>query len=230
MEVAAVALIGATLAPAHAATESKRTAAKPRKVTSEVTTAPSLRPGALGSFTPAITDKARGGTPGRVQTVERSIRFTPSGKPADRKTLALGVTTRTMTPVDNGRGIGAVAVPSGYNLGLSVGYLGFSLSGGYSKVDSGLGGHREGVDLGLTYRGKRWKTSLQASADTPSGLDPLMLDKRYSVELGGAYAITPRLSLQGGMRYQLSDPIRDSLHLGDRHDDGTIYLGTALSF
>ena len=90
---------------------------------------------------------------------------------------------------------------------------------------------REGVDLGLTYRGKRWKTSLQASANVPSSLelDPFTLDKRYAVEVGGAYALTPRLSLQGGMRYQLSSPSQDRLQLDER-GDGTIYLGTAFSF
>lgn len=234
-------------APAQAASTTKRAvpAKKPKqKVASETdAVADKLRPGTLGSFTPSIVDPsralvapARGAATARAQTLERSFRFTPSGKINDRKALSVGVTSRVVTAsaADGTRATSAADpfAPSGYNVGLSVGYYGFSLSGGYSRFNSGLEPLREGVDLGLSYRGKGWKTSLQVAGEEASGLalDPLGLDKRYSIELGGAYALTPRLSLSGGVRYRLTDPTDPAGRLDSQHHDSSIYLGTAFSF
>lgn len=240
---AGVALIAAPLAPAHATPTPTLTAKtapakvrKPKvKVVAEATTIEKLRLGGLGSFTPSIVDPTRSAAI-RTQSTERSFRFTPSGKTADRKALTLGLTSRVVTPTPAARTTVASAAldgvtPSGYNLGISVGYQGFSLSGGYSRFDGGLiGPSREGVDLGLSYRGNRWKATLQASGESPSheASDALMLDKRYAVELGGAYALTPRLSVSGGMRYQLITPLDPRL-ASDR-EDPSIYLGTSFRF
>lgn len=239
----AIWLVGAALltAPmtAHANPTPAKTAVAPKtktakvKVVAETQPMEKLRPGSLGSFTPSLVDPARSAAI-RTQSVERSFRFTPSGKTADRKALTLGLTSRVVTPAVRTTVAAAPLdgmTPSGYNLGVSVGYQGFSLSGGYSRLDNGLiGPAREGVDLGLSYRGNRWKASLQASGELPAHLsgDALLLDKRYAVELGGAYALSPRLSLQGGMRYQLITPLDPRL-AGER-EDPSVYLGTSFRF
>ncbi len=194
-----------------------------------------LRAGTLGSFTPSIVDPSRSPVLTRAQTSERSFRFTPSGKTGDRKALTLGVTSRVVAQADAARGstlTALAATPTGYNVGLSVGYLGFSLTGGYSRLETGFGPSREGVDLGLSYRGNRWKASLQASGEVPTRLtlDPIASDKRYGLELGGAYALTSRLSLNGGMRYQLVTPLDPSLRTADERGDPAVFLGTAFSF
>jgi hypothetical protein len=241
--MAGVALIIAPLSSAHAnptaaAKSVPVKAKKPKaKVVADAGVTEKLRPGSLGSFTPSLVDPARSAAI-RVQSTERSFRFTPSGKTADRKALTLGLTSRVMTPAPAARtSIAAAApaldslTPTGYNLGLSVGYQGFSLSGGYSRLDAGYGPQREGVDLGLSYRGNRWKASLQASGELPTSErleNPLSLDKRYAVEVGGAYALTPRLSLQGGMRYQLITPLDP--RLADEREDPSVYLGTSFRF
>lgn len=237
-----IALVTAPLTAVHAnPTTTVKTvpgkAAKPKaKIIAEAGVAEKLRPGSLGSFTPSLVDPTRSAAV-RVQAAERSFRFTPSGKAGDRKALTLGLTSRVVAPVTTARTAVAAATPAldgltptGYNLGVAVGYQGFSLSGGYSRLESALGPHREGVDLGLSYRGARWKASLQASGELPShaAVDPLALDKRYAVELGGAYALTPRLSLQGGMRYQLITPLDPRLS-GER-EDPSVYLGTSFRF
>lgn len=240
--LAGVALIAAPMSahanptPVKSATSLAPKAKKPKvKVVAEAQTTEKLRPGSLGSFTPSLVDPARSAAI-RGQAVERSFRFTPSGKTADRKALTLGLTSRVVAPATRPT-VATAAIdglaPSGYNLGVSVGYQGFSLSGGYSRLDSGLiGPSREGVDLGLSYRGNGWKASLQASGELPShnlvGSDALLLDKRYAVELGGAYALTPRLSLQGGMRYQLITPLDP--RLTDEREDPSVYLGTSFRF
>lgn len=243
--LAGAALITAPMA-AHANPTPAKTAAaaavtpkakKPKvKVVAEAQPTEKLRPSSLGSFTPSLVDPARSAAI-RSQSVERSFRFTPSGKAGDRKALTLGLTSRVVAPATRNTTVAAAAAPidgltpSGYNLGVSVGYQGFSLSGGYSRLDTGLlGPTREGVDLGLSYRGNRWKASLQASGEQPSHLpgDTLSFDKRYAVELGGAYALTPRLSLQGGMRYQLITPLDP--RLADDREDPSVYLGTSFRF
>ena len=238
MWLAGAALIAAPLI-AHANPTPARTAvlkAKKAKVSvvAETQLTDKLRPGSLGSFTPSLVDPARSAAI-RSQSTERSFRFTPSGKTSDRKALTLGLTSRVVAPVARTATASAAIdglTASGYNLGVSVGYQGFSLSGGYSRLDSGLiGPGREGIDLGLSYRGARWKASLQASGELPAQHltgDALLLDKRYAVELGGAYALTPRLSLQGGMRYQLITPL-DS-RLADERQDPSVYLGTSFRF
>lgn len=237
--LAGVALLAASVT-AHANPTPPKSAAAlkakkvPAKLVAEAQPTEKLRPGSLGSFTPSLVDPARSAAI-RTQSVERSFRFTPSGKPADRKALTLGLTSRVVAPTSRTT-VAAAAIdgltPSGYNLGVSVGYQGFSLSGGYSRLDAGLiGPTREGVDLGLSYRGNRWKASLQASGELPSHQltgEALLLDKRYAVEVGGAYALTPRLSLQGGMRYQLITPLDP--RLTDEREDPSVYLGTSFRF
>jgi hypothetical protein len=235
--LAAVALVAtpAAVAAAPAKPNAKSVAArqpsaKPKKikVTVDSGSAAKLRTGSLDSFTPSIVDPAR--APGvRAQTAERSFRFTPSGKAGDRKALTLGLTSRVVTAADPVRTADASKpAVAGYNVGVAVGWKGFSLSGGYSRLDDLFGpSAREGVDLGVSYRGKNWKTTLQAAAEMPTSFaaDPLGFDRRYSVELGGAYSLSPRLSLQGGMRYRAVDP-----KLGQERDDPSIYVGTAFSF
>ncbi len=193
-----------------------------------------FKPGALGSFTPAVIDPARSPARMGAQVQERSFQFTPSGKVGDRKALAVGVTTRVVRPATEvaQRGTDAL-LPTGYNFDLAVGYKGFSVSGGYSRLENGFLPGREGIDLGLSYHGNRWQTTLQLGAthDADGRRDALGLGKHYSVELGGAYALTPRLSLSGGVRYQLMrDDMMPRGQGGRQGEDGAVFVGTAFSF
>ena len=201
-----------------------------------------LRAVGLTPFAPPLIDSARFSftAPGRTSTTrfdstERSFRFTPSGQTA-RKAVTLGVTSRVVTAsADASRNVApesfAVA-PAAYNVGLSVGWRGFAVTGGYSRLDAGVTAlgpnHREAVDVGLSYRAKNWKTALQLAAESGSPLMLTPLERRYSVDLGGAYAVGPRLSLNGGVRYKLA-PIAPGLLDTDRADQ-SVYLGTAFSF
>ena len=92
---------------------------------------------------------------------------------------------------------------------------------------------RESVDAGLSYRGTSWKTSVAVAAEEGPALllnplaapSPSTIDRRYSLEVGGAYSLTPQLSVTGGLRYKevISpvDPLRR---------DQAVYLGTAFTF
>ena len=241
-----VALLAAAL-PCAAATSAATNGASPRHAAKSRVTIESsdrLRGNGVTPFAPPLLDTAhftftapgRAST-ARLDTVERAFRFTPSGQIGNRKALSLGVTSRVVAAApDASRGAAPVETGAGtaaaYNVGLAVAWRGFAVTGGYSRLDAGLTSlgpnHRDAVDVGLGYRGKNWNTALQVAAESGSPLLLTPLERRYSVDLGGAYAVGPRLSLSGGVRYKLA-PIAPSLLDPDRADQ-SVYLGTAFSF
>lgn len=234
-DVQPVRKVAADKAAAAAANEPKK------KVTTTQGSAGAQRSAAIGSFTPSTLDNVRRTTAsGAASAQERTFRFTPSGKTNDRKALALGVTSRVVRAVAPESARPAeIETASAYNFDVSVGFNGFAISGGYSRLDSMLQDGREGVDLGLSYRGGRWKTALQLNAehDADGWTNPLSLDKRYTVELGGAYALSSRLSVLGGVRYQMMEPdasgrylLRGGEKLSNEGNAGAVYLGTSISF
>ena len=199
----------------------------------------------LTPFQPTISDSSKfsftasGSNPAmsRLQTLERAFRFTPSGQSDNRKALSLGVSTRvTAATTDRSRAAPQVdslaSLPAAYNVDLSVGWKGFAVNTGFGHVEPGpgalLAGPRDSVDLGLSYGGKNWRTSLQGTAEQGSLLALSPLERRYSVQLGGAYAIAPRVSVNGGLRYKLA-PLTPSL-LDPNRDDQAVYLGTNVAF
>ncbi len=235
--------IFATALPCAAATQPAPH--HPAKSRVSIETGDRLRGSAVTPFAPPLLDNAhftftapgRTASNARLDTVERAFRFTPSGQTSNRKALSLGVTSRVVAAaVDTSRAAPPAetlaAAPVAYNVGLAVAWRGFAVTGGYSRIDSGLTGlgpnHRDAVDVGLAYRGKNWNTALQVAAESGSPLLLTPLERRYSVDFGGAYALGPRLSLSGGVRYKLA-PVAPSLLDADRADQ-SVYLGTAFSF
>ena len=210
--------------------------------------APDLIDSSKFSFT------APGQTPAnaRVATVERAFRFTPSGKVDSRRAFSVGVTSRVVAPVvDTSRAAAvpaevaaATPAPAAYNVDLGVGWRSFAVSGGYARNDS-TGAlpqalslslatpRREAVDAGLSYRGASWKTSIAVAAEEGpalllnplASLSPTAIDRRYSLEVGGAYSLTPQLSVTGGLKYKETVSPTDPLRR-----DQAVYLGTAFTF
>ncbi len=176
----------------------------------------------------------------RTQTVERSFTFTPS---KSAKGVSVGVTTRAATPapvvertaaVDTSVGTGFA--PGGYNFDLSVGYRGVSVSGGVSRVDTGVGSlgggrTRDGVDLGLGYGQNNWTAALFASAERDSAyLVPRAgtPDPRYALEARGAVALSPAISVGGSVRYRMAP--ENPTPLDPNKDDKAVMLGGAVAF
>jgi hypothetical protein len=200
----------------------------------------------LTAFQPSVSDPAKfsftvpgnSASSARLQTVERAFRFTPSGQSDNRKALSLGVSTKVVAAATERSRAAAPAetlatLPSSYNVDLSVAWQGFAVNTGFSRVEPGplallAGGRRDAVDLGISYRGRNWKTSLQGTAEQGSLLMYAPLERRYSVEFGGAYVVAPRLSVKGGIRYKLA-PESPSLLDPDRADQ-SVYFGTNFAF
>ena len=189
------------------------------------------------SFTAAGNNAASA----RLQTQERAFRFTPSGQTDNRKALSLGLSTRVVTAAaDHSRAAAPVeataALPSAYGVDVSLGWKGFAVNTGYRHVEPGpaavLANRSDAVDVGLSYGGRNWKTRLLGTAEQLAGEGSALLlaplERRYSVELGGAYAVAPRLSVTGGVRYKLA-PTTPTVLDTDRPDQ-SVYLGTNIAF
>lgn len=234
-----VAVAGLAAAPALAAqAANKASTTKPvkQRFSFETPLTPFQPPVAeAGSF--SFTAPGAAGAASRLQSVERAFRFTPSGQAENRKALSLGVSTRVIAGApDRSRAAPPpetiAALPTSYNVDLSLAWKGFAVNTGFTRVEPGpmalFSQRREAVDLGVSYRGKNWKTSLQGTAEDVSPLLFAPLERRYSVEFGGAYAVAPRLSVTGGLRYKLA-PETPSLLSPDRADQ-SVYLGTNFAF
>lgn len=241
--VVAVMLLAAAAASAAATAPAPVKKAPAKKVAVTEAAPARLSPSTLGSFSSPVLDTGRfkftapgGGISPRLAAQERAFSFTPSGQPGNRKALTLGVTSRVLTAAtDTSKAAPPAdvisAAPRGYGVDVALGWRGFAVSGGYSRSDSALSlvpERREAFDVGLSYRiNARWKTSLQLAAET--GTIPYApLDRAYSAELGAAYAVTPRLSLSGGVKYQFL-PTGPGLY-EPAVSDSSVYLGTAFAF
>jgi hypothetical protein len=113
-----------------------------------------------------------------------------------------------------------------------VGWRRFAISGDYARVapsllpDSG----REAADVGLSYLGRKWRTTLLLGGERSTSQTRLFdTDQSYSVDLGGAYELTRNVAVSGGLRYQVR---KDRLlNLGDdTRDSQAVYVGTAFKF
>lgn len=227
-----IALAALLLAPAIAATSKS-----PKK---RAYAALSLSaPGSIGSFTPAAADARRSAALARSGVSAASLnsgsfRFTPASAPGSRRAVTVAVRARAATTAEAERTASlatAAIAPSAYNLGVSVGWKRFALSGDIAKVEGGLlPGDRESADIGLSYSGNKWSTKLQVGADRAIGQPRLIgEDESYSVDLGGSYALSRNLEVTGGLRYRLQrdrlEPIADQ-----RRDSQAVYVGTAFKF
>lgn len=197
-------------------------------------------PGSIGSFTPAAADPRRASSLARAGLGSGSFsggsfRFTPSAAPGSRRAVTVAVRARATTRAAAERAaMGATAgiTPSAYNLGVSVGWKQFALSGDIGRVEGGLLPiDSESADIGVSYSGKSWSTRLQVGADRATGSRPRLIgpEQSYSVDLGGSYSLTRNLEVTGGVRYKLQrdrlQPLQD-----ERLDSQAVYIGTAFKF
>jgi len=122
--------------------------------------------------------------------------------------------------------------PIAYNLGMSVGWKRFAVSGDLARVDlAGMPGSRSSADVAVSYAGKRFTGSVKAAADRPLANTPRLVEDApsYSVDLGGSYSLTRNIDVTAGVRYR-SDRERFVRLEDDRRDSQAVYLGTAFRF
>ena len=227
------AVAGLILAPALQAQESRAPHAPAAKRSVSVR--------GIGIFTPASADPQLAAVLARSGLSESGFRFTPSdSRRTGNRVVTVAVrarSTRTVAaaPADRAAAPVAVAVaPIAYNLGVSVGWKRFSVSGDVTRVDLVTQpGGREHTDVGIAYNGKRATGRVSASADRPLANTPVLIGDKpsYSIDIGGSYSLTRNFDVTAGVKYK-SETERERLpRLTDnRRDSQSVYVGTAFRF
>jgi hypothetical protein len=227
--VAALAALSMMLTPALAASTEGRAKQRPALV---------IRP---GGFTPAISDPRLAAELARRGLQANSFRLTPA-------TVALGSNKAVRVAIRARATTTAAAVhqasepstlpvtaitPTVYNLGVSLGWKRFALSGDVDHVRGGTvpGGH-ETAQLGVSYSLSRFTARVEAAAARADPDTPRLLtteDSSYTVGVGGSYRLARNLDLTGGVRYKIQhdrlEPLTDQ-----RRDSQAVYIGTAFRF
>jgi hypothetical protein len=216
------------LAPALAA-PTQRSKASPATM--------SMNGRSIGAFTPAVADPRLAAALARRGTsANTGIRFTPAATESDR---AVRVAIRTRAPAATTRTAGvaspaaAAITPSSYNLGVSVGWRRFAVSGDVAQADGGLiRGTRESAQVGMSYRANQRITGrLAVGAERAEGAQRIVTDDQaYSLDVGGAFSIARNVDLTGGVRYRIAEDRIAPIARDERRDSQAVYVGTAFRF
>jgi hypothetical protein len=195
-----------------------------------------LRDG-IGSFTPAATDARLAAALSRSGLSSSGFRFTPASSVRINRSVTVAVRARTnraevgSSQADLVTPTSSSLAPIAYNLGAAVGWKKFAVSGDMQKIDIAGLGHRDSVDLGVSYTNKRFSTRLQVAQDRASGpaARAILGGSAVSVDLGSSYSLTRNLDVTAGVRYRAD---RDRLleQNDTRGDSQAVYVGTAFRF
>lgn len=197
--------------------------------------------GGIGSFTPAAADpRLAAALAASGLDTTSGFRFTPSDThDGDRHDVTVAVRARSTEAghsarslADNDRDLRIQ--PIAYDLGVSVGWKRFAVSGDMARVDLGaMPGSRETKGLSLSYTGRRASARVKVGTDSPIDNAPALVQEAPSsmIDVGGSYSLTRRIDLTAGVRYK-SEEARDRLQRLDdtRHDSQAVYIGTSFRF
>ncbi|WP_294172424.1 porin [uncultured Sphingomonas sp.] len=197
------------------------------------------------SFTPAQADPRLAAALASRPAFTNDFHFTPPANKRRPSQVRVAIRAQAANPKQAALRARELAVqstpsaagvdltPASYNLGVAVGWKRFAVAGDVAKAKTGnpaLGG-REGAVVGVSYNLKRFTGRVAASADRPTGRPaPALGDSpSYALDVGGAYNISSRVAVTGGVRYRIE---RDKLAtLNDqRRDSQAVYVGTAIKF
>lgn len=218
---------GMLLAPAFAAGESKK---RPPAV--------SLSLSPEFGFTPASADpRLAAEFSGRTPSLG-DFKFTPAATKGRPSQVRVAIRARASSPAQvaaassSASPVSALA-PVSYNLGVSVGWRRFAVSGDVRKVESAGSpvDSREGATVGVSYSLPRFTGRVAVSADRSQGRSaPALRDPdNYAVDVGGSYDVTKRISVTGGVRYKVERDRLTPTH-DNRVDSQAVYIGTAFKF
>ncbi len=188
----------------------------------------------VGSFTPAVSDPRLAAALARRGS---NVSFTPAAASSDGN-RAVRVAIRTRTPAQASRTAGTTAVattimPSSYNLGVSVGWRRFAVSGDVARADGGLiNGTRESAQVGMSYQANQRITGRVAvGAERAEGAQRIVTDDQaYSLDVGGAFSIARNIDVTGGVRYRIAEDRIAPIARDERRDSQAVYVGTAFRF
>lgn len=197
----------------------------------------------FATFTPASADPKLAALLARSGISDSDFRFTPSETRRNgSRAVTVAVRARSITVSPDSQTAGAAELapgasiglaPIAYNLGVSVGWKRFALSGDVARLDlGGAPGSRESLGVGVSFSGKRASARLRATADRPLGDAPKFIsdDPSMAIDVGGAYSVARNIDLTAGLRYKRELNNRLDRLSDNRRDSQAVYIGTALRF
>jgi len=226
--VAAAAAAGLVLSPAFATTAAKK---RPAPV------ALSFDP--VSSFTPANADPKLAAALSGKSLPLTDFKFTPAAAKNRPSQVRVAIRARTITPSGVAQASAATSTisqltPTGYNLGVAVGWKRFAVAGDVAKAknaDGAIGG-REAAILGVSYSlSNKLSTRVAVGAERTSGnpLPALRRSDNVSLDAGASYSLSRRIALTGGVRYNIERERLSALQ-DQRRDSQAVYVGTAFKF
>ena len=195
----------------------------------------------VASFTPANADPKLAAALAGKGLALTDFKFTPAPAKGRPSQVRVAIRARVMSPAQTALAEAAVPTaavnaltPTGYNLGVAVGWRRFAVSGDVAKAksaDTAIGG-RESAVLGVSYSlNNRLSTRVAVGAERTTG-NPVAALRRgdnVSLDAGASYSLSRRIALTGGVRYNI-DRDRPSALKDDRRDSQAVYVGTAFKF
>jgi hypothetical protein len=228
---AAIAAAGLVLTPAFA------TGVSPAKRAARV--ALSFDP--VSSFTPANADPKLAAALAGKGLALTDFKFTPAPAKGRPSQVRVAIRARVLAPEQTRVAEAAAPTtavnslnPTGYNLGVAVGWRRFAVAGDVAKVksaDVALGG-RESAVVGVSYSlSNRLSTRVAVGAERTTGnpVDALRRGDNVSLDAGASYSLSRRIALTGGVRYNVERDRASALQ-DDRRDSQAVYVGTAFKF
>lgn len=229
--VAAVAAAGLLLSPAFATGTQKKKRPAPIAFSFD----------SVSSFTPANADPKLAAALAGKGLALADFKFTPAPAKGRPSQVRVAIRARTFAPVQTQVAQATVPTtavnsltPTGYNLGVAVGWRRFAVSGDLSEVksaDPAVGG-RETAVLGVSYSlNSRLSTRVALGADRATGnpAPGLRQPNNVSLDVGSSYSLSRHIALTGGVRYNI-DRERLTTLQDDRRDSQAVYVGTAFKF
>lgn len=196
----------------------------------------------LATFTPGTADpRLAAAFAGRGPSLS-DFKFTPAAAKGRPSQVRVAIRARVDSPDQARRSDAAAATsassvnaltPATYNLGASVGWRRFAVSGdvGKTSAPNPALGARETAVVGVSYSIKRFTGRVAVGAERADGraIPQLNRPDNYSVDLGGAYKLTRNIAVTGGVRYSIDQDRTVALE-DDRRDSQAVYVGTAFKF
>lgn len=230
--LAAVAAAGLVLTPAIAASV---TPGKKRPAAVALSFDP------VSSFTPANADPKLAAALAGKGLALSDFKFTPAPAKGRPSQVRVAIRARVLAPAQSQVAEAAMPTaavnaltPTGYNLGLAVGWRRFAVAGDVAKAksaDNAIGG-RESAVLGVSYSlNNRLSTRVAVGAERSTGnpVPALRRGDNVSLDAGASYDLSRRIALTGGVRYNIERDRASALQ-DDRRDSQAVYVGTAFKF
>jgi hypothetical protein len=191
----------------------------------------------VSSFTPANADPKLAAALSSKSLALSDFNFTPAPAKGRPSQVRVAIRARVVAPVrteSNAPTATVALAPTGYNLGVAVGWRHFAVAGDVAKTksaDPALGG-REAANLGISYSlNNHLSTRVAVGADRATG-NPVAGLRRgddVSFDLGSSYSLSRHISLVGGVRYNIERDRYSTLQ-DNRRDSQAVYVGTAFKF